>query len=133
MAHDISNRRTKILGCLMRYLHVCLKRSLFNRNSGVSRCLVTLTQHNFSLDKSQTRAINLFCNKADGRLPLQPNPQREEVLAIKLRGVGGPAAGRKLLCEVVPVKFPQGLLLLQSWSLRVNFSLAFHVKPIKHQ
>lgn len=33
---------------------------LCSGNLGVSRCLVTLTQHNFSFAKSQTRAINLF-------------------------------------------------------------------------
>lgn len=56
----------------------------------MSRCLVTLTQHNFSLDKSQTRAINLFLqqNLVLG-FPCNQSPQKEEVVATKLKGVGG--------------------------------------------
>jgi hypothetical protein len=56
-------------------------------SGGRFRCLVTLTQHNSSLAKSQTRAINLFLQHH--RVAGSPcnSPQKEEVVGTTLKGV----------------------------------------------
>lgn len=77
---------------------------MLHRSSlGVSRCLVTLTQQNFSLAKSQTRAINFFflqqnlivgflCNRAS---------QKKEIVAKKLKVLRGMKALLKKALTIV--------------------------------
>lgn len=77
---------------------------LHSSSLGVSRCLVTLTQQNFSLAKSQTRAINFFfflqqnlivgflCNRTS---------QKKEVVAKKLKVLRGMKALLKKALKIV--------------------------------
>lgn len=108
---------------------------LCSSNSGMSRCLVTLTQHNFSLAKSQTRAINSFLqqNLIVG-FPCKEGLQKKEIVAKKLlvmKKDQGCLEESNCVCKVLPVKSLQVLLVLHK-SLKVNFNLAFHLKSTRH-